>query len=349
MSKVLSFTGNRGEWSEPFVLLKLLSNPQLTFCNGRLTPLPQNNFLVNSIEVPANSNGGIVTFTFSGKNVVVKSGHKTNSVPQADIEIMASQLLKVINSSTSTTFQFNELDELWSSLLDPEMKSISAIKSDIKIEILKKSNNVSKKYSFSIKSKLGSPTSLLNASQKTNFSYLLNSKLTSSSLTPKQLGSLVKNKPMSFLGADSQIYHNNLTQINADLEEIIMHSLINYYGGNRIKYVKDIISSVKSYNPLKYLNLDNYDSIFGHFLEATAFGMVPNSVWNGKYSVDGGIIVVTDTGKILCFFLDDQSSKKACKDFLIENSFFDTASTSRHKFGSLIDGNSFKLNLLIRI
>jgi type II restriction enzyme len=154
---------------------------------------------------------------------------------------------------------------------------------------------------------------------------------------------------MSFLGADSPIYKNNLNQINVDLEKIVMHSLINYYGGNRIKYVKDILSLVKSSNPLKYSNLNNYVSIFGNFLEATAFGMVPNSVWNGKYSVDGGIIVVTDTGKILCFFLQDKSSNAACKDFLIENSFFDTASTSRHQFGSLIDGNLFKLNLLIRI
>lgn len=349
MSKVLTFTGNRGEWSEPYVLLKLLSDPQLVFCNGSLIPFAQSNFYVKSIEVPASSAGGSISFSFSGKDVVAQSSKKTNIVAQLDIQIMLSQLFNAIKNSSSTTFQFIALDKLWDSLLDPEMKSISSIKSDIKIEVLNTVTGSSKKYGFSIKSKLGSPTSLLNASQKTNFSYLLNSKISFINSTPKQLGSSVKNLPMSFVGADSQIFKNNLNIINSDLELIIMHCLIHYYGSNRKKYVKDIISLVKTSNPLKYSKLSDYDSVFGYFLEATAFGMVPNSVWNGAYSVDGGILVVTETGKTLCFFMPDNTSNAACRDFLIQNSFFDTASTSRHLFGSLINGDLFKFNLLIRI
>jgi len=349
MSKVLTFTGNRGEWSEPYALLKLLSHPRLEFCNGSLLPAAQSNYLVQSIEVPAGSNGGTITFSFSGNDVIAKSSHKNSVVPQLNIQIMLNQLFQAIKNSSSTTFQFIALDKLWDSLLDPAMKSISSIKSDIKIEVFNKVNNISKKYSFSIKSKLGSPTSLLNASQKTNFSYLLNSKSSLINSTPKQLGHSVKNLPMSFVGADSQIYKNNLNLINCDLEKIIMHCLINYYGSSRKKYVKDILSLVKISNPLKYSNLNDYESIFGQFLEATAFGMVPNSVWNGVYSVDGGILVVTENGSTLCFFLPDKVSNAACRNFLIQNSFFDTASTSRHQFGSLINGDLFKFNLLIRI
>ena len=349
MSKVLTFTGNRGEWSEPYALLQLLSNPQLIFCNGSLIPISQSKFQVKSIEVPASSAGGSINFSFSGENVVAQSSKQTSIIPQLDIQIMLSQLFNAIKNSSSTTFQFIALDQLWNSLLDPEMKSISSIKSDIKIEVLNTITNISKKYSFSIKSRLGSPTSLLNASQKTNFSYLLNSKLSLINSTPKQLGSSVKNLPMSFVGADSQIYKDNLNLINCDLEMIIMYCLINYYGSNRKKYVKDILSMVKTSNPLKYSNISDYDSVFGHFLEATAFGMVPNSVWNGAYSVDGGILVVTENGKTLCFFLPDKTSNAACRDFFIQNSFFDTASTSRHLFGSLINGDLFKFNLLIRI
>jgi type II restriction enzyme len=349
MSKVITFTGNRGEWSEPYALLQLLCNPQLIFCNGSLIPVAQSQYQVKSVEVPASSAGGTINFSFSGKDVIAKSSKQTNIVPQSVIQIMLSQLLDAIKNSSSTTFQFIALDELWNSLLDPEMKSVSSIKSDIKIEILDTASNINQKYSFSIKSRLGSPTSLLNASQKTNFSYLLNSKLSFLNSTPKQLGYSVKNLPMSFVGADSQIYKNNLNLINCDLEKIIMHCLINYYGSNRKKYVKDILSMVKNSNPLNYSNLNDYDSVFGHFLEATAFGMVPNSVWNGAYSVDGGILVVTETGKTLCFFLPDKASNAACRDFLIQNSFFDTASTSRHLFGSLINGDIFKFNLLIRI
>jgi type II restriction enzyme len=349
MGKVLTFTGNRGEWSEPYALLQLLSSPQLTFCNGTLNPIPQSKFQVKSIEVPASSAGDIITFSFEGKDIVAQSSRQTNTVAQLDIQIMLKKLFNLIKNSSSTTFQFIELDQLWNSLLNPEMKSISSIKSDIKIEVLNTINNTSKKYSFSIKSRLGSSTSLLNASQKTNFSYLLDSKIKLLNSTPKQLGSSVKNLPMSFIGADSKIYKNNLNLINQDLEAIIMHCLINYYGSNRKKYVKDILNMVKTSNPLNYSNLNDYDTIFGLFLEATAFGMVPNSAWNGSYSVDGGILVVTEAGNTLCFFMPDKTSNSACRDFLIQNSFFDTASTSRHLFGSLINGDHFKFNLLIRI
>jgi type II restriction enzyme len=349
MSKVLNFTGNRGEWSEPYTLLYILSNPNLVFCSSNLTPATQNQFRINSIEVPADSVGGIINFSFLGQDVIANFGSKTSIVSQSTIQLMVKRLFSAITTATSTTFSFHSLDQLWSSLLDPEIKSVSSIKYDVRIEIADTATKFSKKYGFSIKSNLGSATSLLNASQQTNFSYSLNSSISLPNPTPKKLGKAVKSLQMSFGGADSQIYKSNLSQIDLDLEEIIMYSLLEYYGSNRKNKVIEILNLVKSFNPLSYPNLNKYDDIFALFLEATAFGMVPNSTWSNSYGADGGMLVVTKSGVVVCFFLPDVNSNKACKNYLLENSYFDTASTSRHGFGSLIGGTEFKLNLLIRL
>ena len=349
MSKVQNFTGNRGEWSEPYALLCLLGNPRFQFCNGSLIPASQNRFQIKSIEMPANTFGGIINFSFSGSDVVANFGQRTSIVPQSNIQAMASQLFTNITNSILTTFSFHHLDNLWSLLLNPEIKSINSIKYDIRIELFDTLNNTTKKYGFSIKSNLGSATSLLNASQMTNFTYLLKSKISLVSSTPKKLGKAVKSLPMSFSGSDSAAFKSNLNQIDPDLEKIIMYSLLEYYGNSRVKYVIDVLNLVKTSNPLNYLNLSKYEDIFSHFLEAIAFGMVPNSLWNQIYTADGGMLVVTQAGDIVFFFLPDQKSNVACKNFLIKNSYFDTASTSRHGFGYVINGNLFKLNLLIRL
>jgi type II restriction enzyme len=349
MSKVLNFTGNRGEWSEPYAFMYLLGNPQLQFCNGSLIPAGQNRFQIKTIEMPSNAFGGVVQFSFSGTDVVANFGQRTSIVSQSNIRAMTNQLFSTISNSSQTTFSFHQLDNLWNLLLDPEIKSNSTIKYDIKIEIYDVLNKTSKKYGFSIKSNLGSATSLLNASQMTNFTYSLKSKISLTNSTPKKLGKAVKNLQMSLLGADSTVFKANLHQIDPDLEKIIMHSLLEYYGNSRVRYVKDVLDLVKASNPLSYSNLSKYDDIFGLFLEATAFGMVPNSLWNKVYGADGGMLVVTQSGDVVFFFLPDQISNAACKNFLIKYSYFDTASTSRHSFGSIINGNQFKLNLLIRL
>lgn len=85
------------------------------------------------------------------------------------------------------------------------------------------------------------------------------------------------------------------------------------------------------------------------FLRAIALGMVPNTEWDTYLSTYGGYIVVRDDGLLLCYHLYNDDD---FKDYLFNNTKFDTPSSTRHQFGTIyFDDNSqpmINLNLQVR-
>lgn len=80
---------------------------------------------------------------------------------------------------------------------------------------------------------------------------------------------------------------------------------------------------------------------------AVALGMQPTKIWNGLDEANGGYIVVKDDGEILAYHLYDRDN---FEKYLLENTKFETGSTSRHKFGEIYteDGWQF-INLILQI
>jgi DNA (cytosine-5)-methyltransferase 1 len=77
-------------------------------------------------------------------------------------------------------------------------------------------------------------------------------------------------------------------------------------------------------------------------------GFFPGKKWNGEYT-SNGTIVVDENGHLHGFHVVDLES---FKNYLYNNTKFDTPSSSRHGFGKIYkerDGNLyFKLNLQLR-
>ncbi len=76
--------------------------------------------------------------------------------------------------------------------------------------------------------------------------------------------------------------------------------------------------------------------------------MVPQTPWKDRLSAYGGYIVVRNNGELVCYHLYNEN---AFKDYLFNDTRFDTPSCSRYKFGSIYDdhGSLFiNLNLQIR-
>lgn len=76
--------------------------------------------------------------------------------------------------------------------------------------------------------------------------------------------------------------------------------------------------------------------------------MTASTLWNGKFNANGGSIVVKETGEIVCYHFFDRND---FEDYLFNNTYFDTPSTTRHHFGDLYeqDGKLYlKLNLLVK-
>lgn len=131
------------------------------------------------------------------------------------------------------------------------------------------------------------------------------------------------------------------------MPEILSNLLLNYFIGNG-NNIKDIISY---YDSLELSNcvLSQSDLIYKikKFLIANALGFFPSKPWNSHHDAQGYIIVKED-GKIGCF---DVFLSEILENYLYTNVKFDTASSSRHGFGTIYEENGkkyIKLNMQIR-
>ncbi len=350
MGRIQNLTMNKGEWSEAYALLTLIGNSDFVLADKLLSNENSTQYKVGGILMPTDIPNKFVNLKIENGFVLASFNGQNQSIPLAEVKQVATNLFNQIKNSTSTTFSFNQLDNLWTKFFNPQIKAANSKKSDIQLEIIDSNAQTKIVSGFSIKSNLGGATSLLNASQSTNFLYEAPSTINIQNPSPKELGKLVKSLPLIHHGSVNQTYKQNLQLVDKDLEALISYLLIEYYGSsNREKYIKDLLAILASKNPLNFSNATNYQQIVSKFLQATAFGMVPRELWNGTFSASGGMIVVKGDGKLASFYLNNSQSYKNLNDYLLENSFFDTASSSRHGFGRVFDSKFFKFNLLIRL
>jgi hypothetical protein len=91
-----------------------------------------------------------------------------------------------------------------------------------------------------------------------------------------------------------------------------------------------------------------YQYKFKKFLTESALGMLPSKPWDGTADATGGYIIVREDGAVLCYHLFNRNE---FENYLVKNTKFETASTSRHQFGSIYKENGkyyLKLNLQVR-
>lgn len=91
-----------------------------------------------------------------------------------------------------------------------------------------------------------------------------------------------------------------------------------------------------------------YPKAIKDFLMASFTGMTAGRVWDGKEQVNGGYIVVTETGDVLCYHSND---RETFRDYLYRNTHFEYVSVEKYKWSFIEqDGPDFiiPLNFSIR-
>ena len=113
----------------------------------------------------------------------------------------------------------------------------------------------------------------------------------------------------------------------------------------------DLVNVISETNPLKY-NLENNHPFYSYkikrFLTDIALGMMPSKVWSGVLDATGGYLIVKSDGEVLCYHIYNRNE---FEDYLFYNTKLETASSTRHDFGTIYKQNNqlyFKLNLQIR-
>lgn len=347
-------TYNKGEWSELYAICKMLYDQMIDVCDKDLKSTDQKikilKLLMRSVlgdseyDIDGNDNGDI-SILYNGR--LVKSANLSK-------ELIFSILNEIIAGS-GASFNIPSGELAMKELMLDDFKSTSYVKSDVETYSIMPHEEIARQIGFSIKSQIGSPATLLNASESTNFIYKIegftgdinevNNIATRSKIKDRMQYIFEHNGEFVFHGMANQTFQQNLEMTDSNLPEIISGLLMVFFVGKGARTVKDLIDSYTDF--FKDRTPEFVLKKVKDFLSNVTLGMIPTREWDGS-ELGGGCIFVKDDGNLVCFTLYDMDD---FKDYLINNTKFETASTSRHKFGILYrqgDDLFFNLNLDVR-
>lgn len=237
-------------------------------------------------------------------------------------------------------------------------------KSDITMELMDIHTGYRPKVGFSIKSELGSLPTLLNAGKTTNFIYKVKhnypNMLREANTIYRVSGGrnhtdvrgriakiIEENGTLEYYDMNNQIFKDNLVLIDTSMDKIVAATLLYFYKDG-ISDCEAMVNRLEQDNPMSYGNVNAYRYKFKKFLTAVALGMKPATVWNGLDEATGGYIIVTRSGDVLAYHI---YNRNYFEEYLLKNTKYETASTSRHAFGDVYtdSGEDFiQLNLQVR-
>lgn len=260
-----------------------------------------------------------------------------------------------MNSNTD----FSYLEDFLTTIGSNNIKAKSSNKADIRIVIHNSKTGLISELGYSIKSKLGAASTLINSNKDgTNFIYKIQGisseqikKFNSFNKFKKKFDYLKSiNATITYHKTANDILHNNLTLLDLGIEKIIAESLLIYYSGNG-RSLAEITDIISQNDPLQLLNNTKqpmYSFKVKQFLLAFALGLNSSTPWNGTFDANGGYIIVKEDGDIVCYHFFDRNN---LENYIFFNTRFETPSTSRHNFGNIyLENNEYflKLNLQVR-
>lgn len=353
-------TGNKGEWSEVYALFKLLGDQNIHAGDANLNKLE--NLFYPIIKIIRNESGGNYEYEIDGDIVVISGGIEKLRLPIKVFQEQAAKLLSVIKKA-SGVFSIPETEAFMKSVNCVTLKAKSSSKTDIRIVIYDQRINQSAELGFSIKSKLGSDSTLLNAGNTTNFIYQILgfggtqddinriNLIDSKSKVKDRLDEIIKlGGELNFISPEKDIFKNNLVLIDSLLPELLAELLKNYYTSN-LNRTSALTEEINKKNPLSFdtqFSHSFYEYKIKRFLTDIALGMMPSKVWGGVYDATGGYLIVKRDGDVLCYHI---YNKNQFEDYLFQNTKIETASSTKHNFAQIYskgDDLFFKLNLQIR-
>ncbi len=286
-------------------------------------------------------------------------------LPATEFETQSELLLNKINSKTSKgAFSVEKTQNFMDKILCYKLSAPATDKSDITIKIIDINTGYSPTVGFFIKSELGSSPTLLNARKTTNFTYkiihsyldlvreaneiyIVSAGKNHTDVRGRINKIIEENGILKYWKMNNQIFEDNLVLIDSNMDKIIGETLLYFYKDG-ISNCYEMVEKLEQENPMNYGNVNAYKYKFKKFLTAVALGMKPATVWDGLDEATGGYIVVTKEGNVLAYHI---YNRNYFEEYLLKNTKYETASTSRHDFGEVYSENGedfIKLNLQVR-
>lgn len=354
---------NKGEWTELYSFIQIVHDKHLALADKDLNPISEKKITITKVSTENSQKEYILT---ESDQVIIRDLESTTerviSVSQFINEEVIGLLASRIREGKGASFEISEFEVIKSSIgICATKGGTSEQKSDIILDIhnedIQKENE-----GFGIKSYLGSKPTLLNASgSNTNFIFKIEdvesldleeiNRINTGHKIKKRLAEISKaGGRLVFDRVEASTMEYNLKMIDSSMCHILSEMLLLFYV-NRISSVKESVARIDVEGNLKdqvdYGNRKHLEVIVKRFLLGVMLGLFTGKKWDGNYSSNGTIVVKNDGSQVGYHIID----KKNMEDYLFENIKFDTPSTTRHRFASVIregGGYYFKLNLQLR-
>lgn len=347
---------NKGEWNEFYTLLYLLEKSNISIVDSDLSVIDSTIFFINKLVTQ-----GETSLTYQKEKDTInifKNAQKIGTVALDDAIKTKNFILKTLVNKKRLdggSIELPSLNEFSDNFTKGySIKGKSKSKADLGANV--KDNKICKDVdiTYSLKSQFGSPATLLNASKHTNFMYKIlgfnKEKMLEVNCIKTKTKLLDRIHKIEELGGEIEFYkvvsdtlEKNIKLIDSSMDKLLANALLYSY----VKNEKDLQKAFFKSNP-------ENDEIFLRkklldFLYGMCFGFFPSEEWDGKYSVNGGIMVTKNSGEVV--LLDKIYHNEILEDYLYCRSKFDSPSTSRYHMLEIFEENDsffFTLNLQIR-
>ena len=358
------FKGNKWEWSEVYALLRILADVKVYAADSELNNLEDVYLpIIKSIREEIKSE--IKEYTAVEMISIYINGAKAKELPATELESESVNLLNEFNSKDSNgAFSVESTQNFRDKILCYKLFTPAIDKNDIMVKIIDTDTVYSQTMGSSMKSELGSYHTLMNAGKTTNFIYRIVQnqsdliretneiyKVTGEKNHTDVRGRINKiikeNGTLEYRKMNNQVFEDNLVLIDSNMDKIIAETLLYFYKDG-ISNCNEMVEKLEQENPMNYGNVNAYRYKFKKFLTAVALGMKPAKVWDGLDEVTGGYIVVTKEGNVLSYHI---YNRNYFEEYLLNNTKYEIASTSKHDFGEVYSENGevfIKLNLQVR-
>ena len=337
---------NKGEISETYAILKIIHQKVLQYGDAqglvtnesiRVLKIKNNNksILINDISIDIVSE--------NGSSITIKIDNLITQQELDDIVVSIQQ--------QSGTFNNLRIDAAMHALGEIKTKGTSREKADITLDFHDEIHYINQ--GVSVKSFMGSSPTLLNASSATNFIFevtglaasdvdVVNTISTHSKIKDRLARISKLGGHFKFLACENKTYESNLRKTDSAMPEMLAGAILSFFK-------KESSNRLCEYSPQDAnLSAEEVHCRLRDFVKYTIFGIFPNTAWDGDISANGAILVKKDGS--LVFYHTNQ--EKTLKDYFYQHCFFDTPSSTRHRFGSLYkEGGKlyFKLNIQLRL
>lgn len=358
----MALSGNKGEWSEIYTLFRLLGEGKVHAGDADLNKLELYYPILDIIREESKK----YEFKPNLYKKIVVIDEDGNEYARISMEKFMKESEKLLNSikgaGSQRTFEVPDAECFMNQIGCTKLKAPSQDKADIHIVIHDLRTNMTPLLGFSIKSQLGSASTLLNPGMPTNITYkVVGGDMTEQEIEeinsiedhlPRMQAMIDKGYQLEFFEIAHQTFMNNLLFLDMCMPELIARCLVMGSMPGMSTATKDIVEAIAQQNPFGYTG-NNVSGFYEHKIKVllldTALGMTSAKEWNGHYDANGGYLVVKSDGDIVCYHF---YNKNDIEDYLYNNTRFDRASRSRYDFGSLYRGEDgaiyMKLNLQIR-